>query len=93
MSDLTRDLHAYLMAHMYSVDHNLRINGHWVISWPWWSEICKVAGAGTLISAQSCAETRLFGLPVVFAGESGIPYLAGPGIPPPGDWRPVRRYT
>ena len=92
MSALTRDLHAYLMSHMYSVDHNLRLQGYWVMSWPWWTEICRMASSDTLIAPQSCAEARLFGLPVVFSRDGGIPHLAGPGIPLPGEWRPVRRY-
>lgn len=92
MSDLTRDLYAYLMSHMYSVDHSLRMDGHWVMGRAWWYEICRLAAPGGQLPAQGCAEGTMFGLPVYVTDTGGIPHLAGHGIPPPGEWRPVRRY-
>jgi HK97 family phage major capsid protein len=94
MSDLTRDLYAYLMNHLYSVSHERRCHGYWVMSQEWWAEIRRMADPdGRSVVMPRFDDPALFGLPVWIMDEPGLPRLAGPGIPPPGNWRPVRRYT
>lgn len=97
MSGLTKDLHAYLISHMYSVDYSLRQNGHWVMDEAWWNEIRRLANPdGALVwcpHPQDAAMDVLFGLPVVVSPQYGIPRLAGPGFPAMGEWYPILRYT
>jgi len=97
MGDLARDLYAYLLSHMYSVSHERRCHGYWVMSQEWWTEIRRMAGPdGRPVTQPQWPPGRndaLFGLPVHVTADADIPRLAGPGIPPPGNWRPVRRYA
>jgi len=97
MSDLSRDLYAYLLNILYSVSHERRCHGYWVMSHEWWTEIRRMADLYGYPVAQPPArpsgDDALFGLPVHVTADADLPRLAGPGIPPPGNWKPVRRYV
>jgi hypothetical protein len=99
MSDLTKELYAYLVSHMYSVSYERRSRGYWVMSQQWWAEINRLAGPDgrpvtfPLASMLAGHDDVLFGLPVHVTADGDLPRLAGPGIPPPGKWKPVRRYA
>lgn len=96
MSDLTKDLYAYLMSHMYSVSHDLRTQGYWVMSDAWRQEIRQltdVNGYPIWTPSESLSDPEvLFGRPVHVDHRAGIPRLQPVPVHAGEDWVPLKRY-
>lgn len=95
MSNLSQDLYTYLITHLQSVDHNLRLKGCWVMDHSWWNEVRRLADARTPVYQPQrplAGPDLLFGIPIVVGHSWGLPKLAYLRDVPPGQWIPVRRY-